>query len=406
MKVNQLLPLLFVGILFSSTLTAQKTIEISGTVHSPRGVEPRIDVEILNANGDFVTRALTGADGQFKTTRKFTINSSIQIRIKDKAFMVFEKAVRVPTNGNIGDLQLERKQIALSGFVKDSLAGKPIENAQVSFYEDSKLIQSKSTNNQGYFDIETDYAYGQKITIRVDKKGYYSKEQTKTVTSDGINSFDDFLLPCLGCRVSNVFIKVFDKKTDKPLSNVAVRYYDNRTMSKVTIVTPLNGEVVIKAYLTPGTLLDLEIVKAKYKTLSVKAPIQIDFNNKNEFKYYMESARKPLLCPCLLIGSGVAALVSGGMFLSSDKKYEAYKNFSNENRETDFTQAQTRARIGTVASGVAGGALVGWIICKIRQKNKDEQERRVSGSSYLGYSPSRTVEPKASNGQIGLTMSF
>ena len=61
---------------------------------------------------------------------------------------------------------LRHKVLAISGSVKDSISEMPVAGVEIFFYDESKLIQSKSTNSMGYFDLETDFTYGQKITVR------------------------------------------------------------------------------------------------------------------------------------------------------------------------------------------------------------------------------------------------
>ena len=175
MKNKLVISILFLGFFAQTHLYGQTSIEISGTIMSPRGPEPGVQVELYNSNGSFITTCLTDINGKFKTIRKLNVGQTVQIRINKKEFQPFEQTYRIDKTGNAGELMLERRKIAISGFVKDSVHNEPpLQGVEVFFYDDSKLIQSKSTNSQGYFVIETDFNYGQKITVRFSKKDFFS----------------------------------------------------------------------------------------------------------------------------------------------------------------------------------------------------------------------------------------
>lgn len=379
MKNSLFLLTLLLNCALQTPLCGQTAIQVTGIVRSPRGPEPGVQVIVNFSNGSYMTSCLTDINGKFKTEKKVTVGQTVQFVINKKEFQPFEKMFKTDKTGNAGEMMLEPKKMAISGFVKDSLTDQPMQGVEVFFYEDSKLIQPRSTNSLGYFDIETDFKYGQKITVRVSKKGYYPKEQTLTITSEGMNRLDDIKLPGLETRGIKVFIHVLDKKNHNPLNDVLVRYYDNRTLTKVGYKTALpNGEVELKIYQSLGSQINFEISKPKYRSLNQSTTIRIDPDSKNEFTFILEKEPNPVICP-ILFWSGVGIAVEGiSMEVSSRLTYKKYEDFKNTDRETDFTKAQNRRRTAIVSGGVAAGAFVAWLICKNQQKQKDKEQERLS----------------------------
>jgi hypothetical protein len=330
----------------------------------------------------FLTNATTGSTGTFRSEKKLPVGKMIKIRVSMYGYENLEKQIKIEKTGDIGEFLLQNKKLAISGYVKDSITELPLQSVEVSFLEQSRRIQSGITNSKGYFDIETDFVYGQKITVRVSKKDYFEKEQTLTVTSEGHNILQDIYLPEVSARGLRAFINIIDKKTRKPLAGGNVRYLDTRQSTYKDTTLSANGKVELKLYQRPGTLLDLEISRPRYRTIKEKRTLSeaaID----NEFRYEMERERRSALGPVLLIGSGVSALAGGGMYLMSKKNYDSYKPFDNPNRETDFKNAQDQLNIAVIAGGVAAGALIGYIITRIDHRNKEKKiERKNRGVSY------------------------
>lgn len=366
-------------------LYAQVFTEITGTIKSPQGAMQGAEITFLNLNEEFEGNCISGPDGRFKSQSKFQLGRTVKIKVSASGYETAEKTLKVDSTGNAGEFMLQRKKLTVSGFVRDSISEVVVEGAEIFFYDDATLIQKKSTNSQGYFVFETNFSYGQRITIRVSKMGFYDKEQTLTFTSEGRNTLPDILLPQIGDRGLRAFIKVVDKKRGKPMAGVTVRYLDRKRSSYIDTVTTQTGQVELKLYQRPGTLLDLEIIKPNYRTIRAKPTLNEQPDN-NKHEYEMERDRRSALGPVLLIGAGVAGLTSGGMFVSSNSSYDSYKDFSNPNRESDYTTAQNKRKVAVAAAAVAGGAMAGYLIYKITQKNKEkdlEQKRIRVGMTHF-----------------------
>ena len=150
MKNKLFIPILLLNFVAQTHSYGQTAIEVSGIIMSPNGPKPSVQVELYNSNGSFITTCLTDINGKFKTTRKLTVGQTVQIRTNNKEFQPLEKNYKVDKSGYAGELLLEYRKIAISGFVRDSLSDQPLQGVEVFFYDES-LIQSKPTDSRGYF---------------------------------------------------------------------------------------------------------------------------------------------------------------------------------------------------------------------------------------------------------------
>ena len=389
------------------SLFGQTTIEISGTIKSSQGALQGAEIDFLNLNDEFQGNCVSGPNGKFKSENKMQVGRTIKIRVSKTGYETSEKTYKIDKMGDAGEFMLKRKILTISGFVKDSIAETALTGAEIFFYDESKLIQSRSTNSQGYFDLETGFTYGQKITVRVSKSGYHDKEQTLTFTSEGRNTLQDILLPQLGDRGLRAFIRIKDKKKGKPLGNVAIRYFDKKKSSYIdTMVSSKGEQLELKLYQRPGTTLDLQISKPNYVPIQAKLTLSEDPLS-NVYEYEMERDRRSAVGPVLLIGTGVSALVGGGMYLSSNSKYNNYKDFGNANRESDYTSAQSSRTIAIVAGGVAAGAIIAYIIYKINQKNKEKDaQQKKTKTVFQHFAPLNQSYALGNRPIIGLTYQF
>jgi len=398
--------ILLAGIGLPISLFGQSAIEITGTIKSSQGALQSVEVAFFGLDDEFLGNCISGPDGKFKSQYKLGVGRTIKIKISRTGYEPFEKTFKIDKIGNAGEFMLLRKMLTISGFVKDSMSELPLTKTEISFFDESKLIQSGITNSQGYFDIETGFTYGQKIIVRVSKGGYHDKEQTLTFTSEGRNILQDIMLPQIGDRGLRAFIRVVDKKKRKALSGVAVQYFDKKKSTYRDTMVSSAGELELKLYQRPGTTLDLKLTKPNYRTLERQPTLSEEPLN-NVFIYELEKDRRSALGPALLIGGGAAALLGGGMYLASNSKYESYKDFSNVNRESDYTKAQNQRNMSAVGAGVAAGAFVGYILYKISLKNKEkafEQKRKRTGfKKFSTQNPSYAGGNKHS---IGIVYQF
>lgn len=273
MKYLFVLYSLILGFSLQANLYGQSAIEVRGTIKSKQGAVQGAVVEFFDPNNEFQGNCISGPTGKFISEKKMAIGIALKIKVNASAYQSVEKNIRVNTNGEAGEFMLERRNLIITGFVRDSISEQALTGVEVFFYDDQgKLIQSRSTNSMGYYEVETDFVYGQKITIRVAKKDYYDdKEQTQTFTSQGINRLPDIMLPDLGARGLRAFIRIKDKKNGSPLGGGVVRYFDKRKSSYIDATVPANGEIELRLYQRPGTTLDLQVSKSKYRTFELKA---------------------------------------------------------------------------------------------------------------------------------------
>lgn len=396
---------LILGIFISFQLHSfsQTTIEVTGTVKSAQGGVQGAQIDFLEQKDDFISNSITGPSGRFKSDAKIAVGKSIKVRVSKYGFETLVKLVKVDKTGEVGEFMLKAKRLAISGIVKDSMTDKALDAVEVYFYEDSKLIQTKSTNSLGYFDIETAFNYGQKITVRVFKSGYYDKEQTLSFTSDGMNRLQDIMLPELSARGLRAFIRLKDKKSGKTLGGAMVHYLDKKKSSYIDAAVPANGELELKLFQPPGTSLDFEISKPNFRTIKARPTLSQDPLN-NVFTYELEKDKRSALGPVLLTGAIVSALAAGGSYLSYDKSYKSYKEFKNIGREDDYDKAQKSLNITSVASTVAVGALIGFVIVKIADKNRIKALERKQIKLSQGGGQFSNSQPVTARNSLGISI--
>jgi hypothetical protein len=368
--------ILFLTLGFQFKTRAQTTVEISGTIKSPQGVVPGARVDFLDEKEVFLGNCMTSTNGRFRSEAKILIGKTIKIRVIKSGFENLERDYTVDNAGDAGEFLLQPKPIAISGFVKDSMTDRPLQGVEIFYWEQSKMVQvSATSNSMGYFNLETNFYYGQIITVRVSKQGYYDKEQTLTITSEGMNLLPEFQLADLTARALRAFIRVNDKRTGKPLGGVTINYFDKKYSTyKDTSVTSI-GNLELKLYQRPGTPLDFQLSKARYRSIHAERTLSED-PLKNKFEYELERDRRSPLGQALLIGSGASALFSGVMYYSSEKKYQDYKKYKNSDPENDLKTAETLRTISAVAASFAAGALISYIIYKVHEKNVDKALER------------------------------
>ena len=400
--MNKLLVLLTVtlGVCVWLPLYGQSGVEITGVVKSPQGALQGAQISFLSVNDDFQGNCISGPDGRFKSQNKMPVGRTVKIRISSAGYEPFEKLYEIDRSGNAGEFLLQLKSLTISGFVRDSISEAVLAGVEVFFYDESRLIQSKSTNSLGYFEVETNFTFGQKITVRVSRAGYHDKEQTLTFTSEGRIVLQDILLPQLGDRGLRAFIRIKDKDKGKPIGGAAIRYFDKKRSTFIDTLVSAQGELELKLFQRPGTTLDLQITKPRFVTIQAKATLSED-PLVNVFTYEMEHERRSYLGAGLLIGAGVAAGLSAGMFLSSSSKYNSYKDFGNLNRESDYASAQSSLNIAVASAAVAAAALVTFAIYKIAQRDKEKaaEQKKV----HVSFGP---VLPGGVAAGVGVAVRF
>ncbi|MEO5889939.1 MAG: carboxypeptidase-like regulatory domain-containing protein [Ferruginibacter sp.] len=371
---NLIFSSLFLIIGFPALLNAQTTVVIKGIVKSPDGAVQGARVDIFDVRKVLLDNSITGPTGSFRSERKIKIGTTIKIKISKLGYETAEIDYEIDSKGDAGQFLLQFKKLFITGTVRDSTTEQALQHAEISFYEQSgRLIQAKSTNSLGYFEIETDFIYGQKITVKAFKKGYFDKEQTFTITSDDRNTMQDIMLPDVASRGLRAFIRVRDKKTGRPLEGVSVQYMDQRNKTYLDTLLSIKGEIELRLFQKPGSILDFTISRPGYVNIAAQRTLSAE-PRENVFPYEMERDKKSALGPILLIGGGASAVASGFMYFSSQSMYKDYKNYANytdaKNREADFTKAQQKRDIAVAAAGVAAGAIIIYIIYKISEKNK------------------------------------
>lgn len=164
-------------------------------------------------------------------------------------------------------------------------------------------------------------------------------------------------------------------------------------------------ELQLKLFQKPGSTLDLQISRPKYRTIQENRTLSEEPLN-NKFTFELERGSKSALAPILLIGSVATALLSGGMYFYSKSKYDSYKDPTNTNFNSDFNKAQNSRTISAVAAAVATGALIGYIVCKINQKNKDKILEQKIRLTSIPFSPLNQSYVAGNTSVIGLAYQF
>ena len=393
--------------LLSRQASAQSTVQVSGVVKAQGGVIQQAEVEFYTLNDDFQGNSVTCTNGRFKSDNKMAVGRKIRVRVMAGTYKTLQKDITVPANGDLGEFRLERSALVISGFVRDSVSGAALPAVEIAFYDEKgKLIKAKfNTDSRGYFDLETDFVFGQKITVRFFKKGYYDdKEYSQTFSRDGRTSLPDILLPELGARGLRAFIRIRNRSTDKALGGANVHFFDVKKSRYFDSIVPSSGDLELKLYQRPGTLLDMKITRPNYFDITANENLSED-PQRNQFSYQMEKLTHSHLAPILLIGTGAAALTGGGMYYASTKQYNKYKDFANAKRENDLKGAELKRTISAAAGGVAAAALVGYIITRMHEKKVEKQLER-SRPQRTGFVPLAPEKGSAGIASIGIAYSF
>lgn len=386
-NVRQTVCLFCLSVLMSS-LFAQTEVAISGTVKSSQG--PLLEGATISfyssEDQSLGNNCTTDREGRFKSEKIFKIGQTVVLKISKPGFAA--KSLRHITENLNGisktdDINLDPKTV-ITGFVIDSVSTETIQGAVVSFYDkDNKLIQSRSTNSEGYFNFETDFTYGEIIRIRVSNLNYFPREQTlRIVKPEREDNRMSFRIPKISDSGMKVVIRVTDSKKNKALPGVKLSYFDGRAY-RDTIVSA-SGETQLKnIFQQPGTRLDLRLRKPGYREISAKPTLAVDLNY---FEYRMEKERAFPVCKCLLGGGISLGVFSGAMFLASKSAYKAYKPFTNPQRDQDYDKANLRLRISAVSGGAAILALAGWQLCKHRERKKEKASGTTQPIGYIDAS--------------------
>ena len=150
---------------------SQSKIAINGVVKSAQGLfVSEATVSIHNQQDELLKTVTTSADGQFKTDKSFKADQTVIIKVSKPGFSDKSVTHRVRSqNGtsNAGEIQLTPHTI-ITGFVSDSVTLEPVQGAEVSFFDASgRLIQSRSTNMEGYFEFETDFTFEKRCVVKL-----------------------------------------------------------------------------------------------------------------------------------------------------------------------------------------------------------------------------------------------
>jgi hypothetical protein len=367
-KITGLLVLLLITG-FQVALYGQITTEITGTIKSPHGAMHSVEIRFNTTNGNFLGNCISGPDGKFQTQLRIDTGATIRININKPQYREIDRVIRINRTGYIGEFMLQQV-ITISGFLKDSIEGNPLKDANILFNEDSKWIQGNVANDEGYFQFETSYMPGNDINIRITKNGYYEKFITHSIKNGDKNVIESILLPKIGERGTKAFIAVVDKKTSEPVPGATIRYLEAKRTTYVDSIASSKGWVELKLNQQPGTNLSVEISKAGYKTIKKQLHITSD-PAINTFTFQMEKRRRPTGA-LLLIGGCASATVGGAMYISSNTSYKRYKDFTNVNREKEYDIAQRKRNISLIAGSVAAGCFAAYIIHTIN-RNKAEK---------------------------------
>ena len=375
MKINIILLLLFSSFGLHITTYAQ-TVVITGIVKSPDGVVQSARVDFFDERNNLLDNSITGPDGKFRSEKKLKIGKTIKIKITKAGYEEYGIDYDIDNTGDAGQCMLKTKKLVVTGTIRDSTTEEALRDAEIYFYDQAgRLIQAKSTNSLGYFEIETDFVYGQKITVKAYKKGYFDKEQTLTITSDDRNTMQDILLPDIASRGLRAFILVKDKKSGRPLDGVSIQYLDQRKKANVDTVLSPKGEIELTIYQKPGSILVFTISRPGYVNISAQRTLSEE-PRENRFEYELERDTRSALGPVLLIGGGSAAAVSGVMYFSSQSIYKDYENYSNytdaKSRDADLTKAQKQRNIAVATAAIAAGAIVIYVLYRVSKKHQEK----------------------------------
>src|SRR5258706_12234368 len=127
--VSLLIPVLYLGM--QLPVYGQVTVEVTGTVKSPQGALQGAEIIFLTINDEFQGNCISDPDGKFKSQYKFQPGKTIKIRITGAGYDTYEKTFQIDRTGNAGEFMLERKKLAISGFVRDSILETAIQGAEI-----------------------------------------------------------------------------------------------------------------------------------------------------------------------------------------------------------------------------------------------------------------------------------
>lgn len=364
-----------------------QTVIITGIVKSPDGVVQSARVDLFDEKNNLLDNGITGPDGKFKSEKKMKIGKTIKIKISKAGYEVYEIEYEIDNTGYAGQFLLQLKKLVVTGTIRDSTTEEALKDAEIYFYDQAgRLIQAKSTNSLGYFEIITDFIYGQKITVKAYKKGYFDKEQTLTITSDDRNAMQDILLPDIVSRGLRAFIRIKDKKSGRPLDGVSIQYLNQRKKANVDTVLSSKGEIELTIYQKPGSILVFTISRPGYVNISAQRTLSEE-PRENRFEYEMERDTRSALGPVLLIGGGASAAVSGVMYFSSQSIYKNYKIYSNytdaKTRNDDLTKAQQKRNIAVATAGIAAGAFIIYVLYRVSKKH--QEKIAIQNKTHIGF---------------------
>lgn len=384
----------------SDAAIGQSKNAITIAVKSTQGQSiPGATITIHSQQDELLKTGVTEVDGRFKTEKLFKTDQTITLKVSKPGFSEKEITHRVRNqNGsaNVVEIQLAPRT-TITGFVSDSVTLEPVQGAEVSFFDVSgKLIQSRSTNLEGYFEFETDFTFGEIIKVRVSKMYYFPREKTlRIVKPEREENRVDIRIPKVEDTGIKVAVRVFDRKNGKVMTGGKLRYPERGKPKEVLV--PANGEVNLNIFQQPGTRLNLRIQKPKYKEIAANPALALDGNN---FDYWLEREYRFPVCACIFGGGVVSGLFSGGLYLSSRKAYKAYRDVNNDDPETDYDKANKRLKASVVTGGLAAVLIGGGFLCRHIQKKRDNAPQKPGPLQPYGYIDA------FGNAQFGVAFSF
>jgi hypothetical protein len=301
----------------------------------------------------------------------------------------------------------QKKPVFISIVVRDAATQKSAQGVNISYFnKKGQLINcDQPTNPQGRVDFEAkDFQPGDKISVIAEKTGTFAeKEETLRIVGYGGNENQIFfeLLPDEGKEVS---IKLINnsKKRPKPVAGATIRF-KNHIGKLEEKYTDENGEVRFSVFKRVGKEIEFNIQNNGYFPEIKRVVIGEDGI---DLLIQMEQENPFTICDCMPYTTGALVGLAGGMYLGSQKAYSDYKDFKNTNRESNYSQANTRNRIAIVSAGLAGASLAGWIICW--KHNRDLEMGRQRTRRHTGITPLRSSDlANYTNGfQIGIAFKF
>lgn len=363
------------------TVTLNALSEIKGTVKSDQnGYLQGVTLAFFDQTGaSQIGVATTDVNGAYKSGNLFKAGETILVKAKKPDYSEGSKTVRAAAAGSVTlDFILETRT-NISGFVVDEVTLDPVSGAEVSFFDrDSRLITTRTTNQNGYYDFDNSFTLGEIVRVRIEKKDYRPGENT-IIISKGINRLDFKLLKKIDEGIK-VIVRVYNRKGTKPLEGAKISFQNRGSQEKIT---SRDGETDFRINQRGGYDLPLRIRKPGYREWNIKHRLTEDVDNYVDINLFKEKS----ICPCFLYGAIGLAAVSGTSYFLHKKPYDAHKDFNNSERLDDYDKAVRYANIGNIAAGVAGAAFTGWVVCKMiekkRLKDAGSNRQRTSLSPLL-----------------------